>query len=362
MFNRAQGTIEYLVIIAIVVVISLVVVGLLMNQVGSSENISKSSSKISGLAQSIGITESLVEPVDGNFVLRLLNNSGDSITVSNVKIGDTNVSFSEDLAQSGSKFFRLDTNVVCQQGKVVSEDVVVTYVTANGLTKTQRLNDKVMFDCTPYMIEQANLADQCPDCEVCTVLDGNASSSQVLGGYTFFSSSSTKQNGSLLRYANLGTGQTNCWDVSGSVISCSDAGYPGMDGNVYGSSYVHSWGSATAGTILDLNSGLRWQIADNGSGVIWQGALQYCDALSLDGYTDWHLPNFKEISDMYDYQAGTCYAVFSGCNNYWSSTTVPSLPVHAYNLFTAYGYVYNDDVYDWKDAANFYARCVRFEN
>jgi len=112
MVNRAQGTIEYLVIIAIVVVISLVVVGLLVNQMGSYQNISKSFSDVASSGQGIGITESLVSPIDGNFVVRLLNNTGESITISNVRVGDTNVSFSEDLAQSGSRFFRLNTNIV----------------------------------------------------------------------------------------------------------------------------------------------------------------------------------------------------------------------------------------------------------
>ena len=161
MVNRAQGTIEYLVIIAIVVVISLVVVGLLVNQMGSYQNISKSFSDVASSGQGIGITESLVSPIDGNFVVRLLNNTGESITISNVRVGDTNVSFSEDLAQSGSRFFRLNTNIVCELGKVVSEDVVITYVSENGLIKTERFPAKVMFDCTPYSVTQSNLANQC---------------------------------------------------------------------------------------------------------------------------------------------------------------------------------------------------------
>jgi hypothetical protein len=348
------------VIIGVVVVISLVVVGLFSGFFGSSETVSKSSSKIGVMTQELGVTESLVDPVDGNFVVRLLNNSGGTITVSNVKVGDSNVSFSEDLAQSGSKFFRVDSSVLCEAGKVVSEDVVITYVTPEGLTKTARFNDKVMFDCTPYVIAQANLANQCPPSGggSCTY-DGNATSAQVLSGYSFYGTGTTKQNGSLKKYANLGSGQTGCWDVGGTSISCSDASYPGMDGNVYGAGYAHVW-SSTANTMLDLNTNLRWQKADNGSTVTWQNALQYCSNLSLDGYASgWRLPTLNEISGMYNYQSGSCITGFSSCNIYWSSTSVPSYPVDAYLLNTDYGFI----VYDYKDTVNYIrARCVRFES
>jgi hypothetical protein len=111
-FSKAQGTIEYLVLVAVVVVIGLVVVGLLASMAGSSEGIATTSAKIGNLIQDIGITESVVNP-DGNFVVKLLNNSKGSITVSNVMIGDTSVSFSEDLAQGGSKFFSVGERETC---------------------------------------------------------------------------------------------------------------------------------------------------------------------------------------------------------------------------------------------------------
>jgi hypothetical protein len=356
--KRAQGTIEYLVIIGIVVVISLVVVGLLMTQMESGSSVGKSSSKLGGLTQSIGITESLVSPTDQNFVVKLLNNSGSTITVSNVKIGDRNVNFSEDLAQSGSKLFKVNTSEVCELGKVVSQEVVITYVTSEGLTKTEIYPAEVMFDCTPYNIAQANLANQCPSSSGITP-DGNATASQVLSGYSFYGNGLTKLNGSLKKYANLGSGQTGCWDVDGTSISCSDASYPGMDGNVYGAGYAHVW-SSTANTMLDLNTNLRWQKADNGSTVTWQNALQYCSNLSLDGYASgWRLPTLNEISGMYNYQSGSCITGFSSCNIYWSSTSVPSYPVDAYLLNTDYGFI----VYDYKDTVNYIrARCVRFES
>jgi len=383
---RGQGTIEYLVIIAIVVVIALVVVGLLVSQMDSSQGVSGSSFKIGGLTQSIGVTESLVSPADGNFAVRLLNNSGDTITVSNVKVGDANASFSEDMAQGGSKFFTVNAGSVCEEGKVVSSSVVITYVTSDGLTKKMVYPAQVLFDCTPYTIAQANLADQCPSCgSSCSggaqslsadsvdvnagcytatdlnVVDSDLVGSNILTGYTIFGVAGSASAGSSVPlYANLGSGQTSCWDVGGSVISCSTSTtYPGMDGNVYGASYTHVW-SSTTNTMLDLNTGLRWQKADNGSAVTWQAALQYCSTLSLDGYTSgWRLPTFSEISGMYNFQSGGCITGFSPCNHYWSSTSVPSYPSNAYYLYTDYGYINSVN----KNYVNLNsARCVRFEN
>ena len=386
------------------VVISLVVVGLLVNQTGSVESVSVNSSKLGLWSNVISVTETAVSS-DGNYFVQLSNNTGGFVTVSSVKIGDMNVFFSEDLSVGGSRGFVVPSGGVCEVGKVVTSDLVVTYVTPEGLTKIERFPAKVAFSCGNYYATQANLANQCP------ANDGNADVDQVLSGYSFFGNSSTKKYGSIAtqtlnnssvhgsagyysafdlnvvdsdlvgtnilsgatifgvsgsasagssipKYANLGSGQTGCWDVSGSVISCSDAGYPGMDGNVYGSGYVHSWGSATAGTILDLNSGLRWQIASNGLDVTWANALIYCDGLSLDGYTDWHLPTKNEIGLMYNNQTGTCYSGFSGCSNFWSSTSVPVVPNYAYYLWPYYG-VIDGGV---KDYIPFQARCVRFEN
>ena len=54
---RAQGTIEYLVIIAVVVVISLVVVGILVGFLGTGSEVGEQSSQLSNWSNSLAITE-----------------------------------------------------------------------------------------------------------------------------------------------------------------------------------------------------------------------------------------------------------------------------------------------------------------
>jgi len=156
--QRAQGTMEYLLIFGIVIVISLVVVGLMASQLDPTGSVSQSSNKIDTLTKTIALTESVIEPNDGNFVMRLLNNTGTNVTITNVKVGDVNVIFSQDLTQGEAQLFRIDSSLTCTQGTNVSETVTVTYTTPNGLVKTESYSGKIIFECTNYNIVENNLA------------------------------------------------------------------------------------------------------------------------------------------------------------------------------------------------------------
>ncbi len=55
------------------------------------------------------------------------------------------------------------------------------------------------------------------------------------------------------------------------------------------------------GTISDYSTGLMWQQADDGVPRDWQNALSYAENLNFAGYTDWRLPNAKELQSIVDY-------------------------------------------------------------
>jgi len=58
------------------------------------------------------------------------------------------------------------------------------------------------------------------------------------------------------------------------------------------------------GTITDLATGLMWSQADSGIGMDWEEALAYVVELNNAnylGYSDWHLPNAKELQSIVDY-------------------------------------------------------------
>ena len=57
----------------------------------------------------------------------------------------------------------------------------------------------------------------------------------------------------------------------------------------------------TDSTISDHATGLMWQQADDGMTRDWEDALDYAENLTLGGYTDWRLPNAKELHSIVDY-------------------------------------------------------------
>ena len=68
--------------------------------------------------------------------------------------------------------------------------------------------------------------------------------------------------------------------------------------NAYGANQFADNGD---GTISDLATGLVWQKDDNANGLDWQGALAYCEGLSLAGADDWRLPDAKSLQSLVDY-------------------------------------------------------------
>ncbi len=109
-------------------------------------------------------------------------------------------------------------------------------------------------------------------------------------------------------------------------------------------------------TISDQATSLMWQKVDSGSTFVWDGALSYCNELSLAGHDDWRLPNAKELQSIVDYtrapdaaqaaqQSAAIDPIFDITNEdsyFWSSTTHMDGPNYwgAYLAFgQAWGYM-----------------------
>jgi len=151
--SKAQGTIEYIVIIAVVVVISLVVVALLVNQVGQGEKVSSITQQIGNSAQLIGVSEAVVGQ-DSNALFSLRNNTGESITVTRISVDGIDHNFGKQLVGVDLGSFVLTNLVPCTSSSQV-HDVAVTYTTVNGLEKTQSFS-KVKIDCVPTVNPKQN--------------------------------------------------------------------------------------------------------------------------------------------------------------------------------------------------------------
>ncbi|MEM7345663.1 MAG: DUF1566 domain-containing protein [Chloroflexota bacterium] len=64
---------------------------------------------------------------------------------------------------------------------------------------------------------------------------------------------------------------------------------------------VNNFADNGDGTITDQATGLMWTQNDNGAGVFWGDALNYCETLEYAGHTDWRLPDAKELHTIVDY-------------------------------------------------------------
>ena len=103
------------------------------------------------------------------------------------------------------------------------------------------------------------------------------------------------------------------------------------------------------GTITDKATGLMWAKDGNGAGcnngstLAWAAAITFAEGLTFAGYSDWRLPNVKELMSIVDYSA-VAPAINSTFTNtqsgyYWSSTTYADGTVNAWSVHFYDGYV-----------------------
>lgn len=102
------------------------------------------------------------------------------------------------------------------------------------------------------------------------------------------------------------------------------------------------------GTITDNLTNLVWQKIPFADTLTWEQALNYADTLSLDGLTDWRLPNIKELQSINDESRinpslNTTYFNVGNAKKYWSSTTLPNQTSKAWYLYTQFGITTYDE-------------------
>lgn len=91
------------------------------------------------------------------------------------------------------------------------------------------------------------------------------------------------------------------------------------------------------GTTTDRITQLVWQKQDEGTTALWEDAITRCEKSTLGGYSDWRLPNVKELRSIVD--SGTyAPAIYAGyfpntrTASYWSSTTYGASPGAAWRV------------------------------
>lgn len=112
---------------------------------------------------------------------------------------------------------------------------------------------------------------------------------------------------------------------------------------------------------------------DEATGLIWQDnqaiptemdypkALQYCQNLTLDGFSDWRLPKIKELATIADLTRSRP-ALKKGFDmrlseRFWSATPDAANPKNGWVLSFAYG-----EIESYPKRREYHVRCVRGGN
>lgn len=94
--------------------------------------------------------------------------------------------------------------------------------------------------------------------------------------------------------------------------------------------------------VYDSLTNLIWQKTPYTDTLTWEQALQYADTLTQAGYSDWRLPNIKELQSLQDNSVinpalNTNFFNIFGRKKFWSSTTLSNKSNSAWFFDTQFG-------------------------
>lgn len=119
----------------------------------------------------------------------------------------------------------------------------------------------------------------------------------------------------------------------------------------------------TENSATDRNTHLMWQRSGSAAAMTWSEAGAYCRDLALDGYNDWRLPSFLELTTIVNYGAANpaiASEVFPGTSldNYWTASewTGQNPELYAGVVNFAYG-----EAHPLEKATGAFTRCTRGE-
>jgi ABC-type cobalt transport system substrate-binding protein len=140
MNHKAQGTIEYLVIIAIVVVIALVVVGLLLQILGNFGGANETALKTSWkTAEPWAIQDWSAK--DGTLSIILKNNTAETLEFNSITASsETSETVDAQTIAPGAVTTQIDVTIVCTQGhkySIPKNDIQIDYNTQSIDNKKQ---------------------------------------------------------------------------------------------------------------------------------------------------------------------------------------------------------------------------------
>ncbi len=281
-----------------------------------------------------------------------------------------------------------------QAGTAVAGEVLAgrTFSSAAGLGVSGTMPNNGAVAITPGTTSQT-IAAGYHDGAGTVAGDADLVASNILSGVNLFGVTGTALPAQLLK-----TGQTQCWNAAGTVISCTETG---QDGELQ-KGLTASFTDNGDGTISDLRTGLMWERLNDAGGIndrdatfTWTNAFNKVKVLNgnatgciaagnpsscctgagtgsctaFAGHNDWRLPNRFELESLLNLgttlptthtlfkSSCTASCVTCSCTQshyYWSASTYGPTPNLAWIVdFT------DGDAFANSKTGNFYVRAVR---
>jgi hypothetical protein len=174
-----------------------------------------------------------------------------------------------------------------------------------------------------------------------------------------------RETGTMSPSQPLKTGQTECYGSGGKIMDCRGTGQDGeyqtgqaMDYTVIGETVIDN---STGLMWKKCSQGLRGDDCRDGSAYTYtfEDAITRCERDTTEGFTDWRLPNIKELLSIVNYGTSdpaidTGIFPNTAVGGYWSSTSYFRSPSFAWNVH------FKDGILGaiGKDESR-YVRCVR---
>ena len=144
---KGQGTIEYLVILAVIVVISLVVVSLMASSAQPAQGISEGVSKLGTRSSSISVVDSTMSP-DGSVYLKLKNQTGESIEIEKIFVEGEEASPDAVIGANSEQGFIIPTSLVCTKGTASTMRIELQFSRGEyGLPGFEDYGGKIIVNC-----------------------------------------------------------------------------------------------------------------------------------------------------------------------------------------------------------------------
>ncbi len=129
-------------------------------------------------------------------------------------------------------------------------------------------------------------------------------------------------------FVNTGSGALGWSDRdTGFNVRCV-RNHPSWSEAGFESRYVYQ-----SSVIFDLGTGLHWQRwpSIDPTDYSWEDTLSYCESATIGGYTDWRLPNVKELWSIVKFNEYDPASTFPSMPSevFWSSTSDPYEPRYA---------------------------------